>query len=256
MGIFIPSGLLKPGNILPQDHKAFLGSGNAFFGVCLLLHGLVLLPVRFTYPALGFLDSFLELLQIPSPLLFFSESQFDLLVDFVQPSFLTSKVTGGLDAEFLQFVADGGEFFAGLRNELSIRIMNGHGVAGDKEGGCASDQGKEMQNDGNLLHDQGSGANGKAVWDLSRFDFLENEAAPDSVNASLWRLARLNRIHGLFEVTDRVYQVRGFDLANMTIIEGETGVILVDPLTVCESAAAALKLYREQRGDRPVVAVI
>ena len=100
------------------------------------------------------------------------------------------------------------------------------------------------------------GANGKAVWDLSRFDFLENEAAPDSVNASLWRLARLNRIHGLFEVTDRVYQVRGFDLANMTIIEGETGVILVDPLTVCESAAAALKLYREQRGDRPVVAVI
>ena len=100
------------------------------------------------------------------------------------------------------------------------------------------------------------GANGKPVWDLSRFDFLDNDGAPDSVNASLWRLARLNRIHGLFKVTERVYQVRGFDLANMTIIEGDTGVILVDPLTVCESAAAALKLYREQRGERPVVAVI
>jgi alkyl sulfatase BDS1-like metallo-beta-lactamase superfamily hydrolase len=99
-------------------------------------------------------------------------------------------------------------------------------------------------------------ANGKPIWDLSRFDFLDDEESPDSVNASLWRLARLNRIHGLFKVTDRVYQVRGFDLANMTIIEGDSGLILVDPLTVCESAAAALKLYRDQCGDRPVVAVI
>ncbi len=99
-------------------------------------------------------------------------------------------------------------------------------------------------------------ADGRVVWDLSSYAFLEQLEAPDSVNPSLWRQARLNRIHGLFEVCDRMYQVRGFDLANITIIEGDTGLILIDPLTVCESAAAALALYREHRGDRPVRCVI
>jgi len=99
-------------------------------------------------------------------------------------------------------------------------------------------------------------AKGRPVWDLSSFAFLDDAQAPDSVNASLWRLARLNRIHGLFEVTERVYQVRGFDLANMTIVEGDTGIVVVDPLTVCETARAALALYRAQRGERPVRAVI
>ncbi|MFK7963268.1 MAG: alkyl/aryl-sulfatase [Burkholderiaceae bacterium] len=97
---------------------------------------------------------------------------------------------------------------------------------------------------------------GSVVWDLSVYRFLEEEAAPDSVNPSLWRQARLNRLHGLYKVTDRVYQVRGFDLANMTIIEGDSGLILIDPLMYSETAAAALALYREERGDRPVHTVI
>ena len=94
------------------------------------------------------------------------------------------------------------------------------------------------------------------VWDLASFAFLEAETAPDSVNPSLWRQARVNRIHGLFEVTERMYQVRGFDIANMTIIEGDSGLILIDPLMFSETAAAALALYRRHRGERPVKAVI
>jgi alkyl sulfatase BDS1-like metallo-beta-lactamase superfamily hydrolase len=97
---------------------------------------------------------------------------------------------------------------------------------------------------------------GRVVWDLSAFAFLEDIEAPDSVNPSLWRHARINRIHGLFRVSERIYQVRGFDLANITIIEGDSGLILIDPLTYCEAAAAALALYRQHRGDRPVHAVI
>ena len=97
---------------------------------------------------------------------------------------------------------------------------------------------------------------GRVVWDLSAFAFLEQIESPDSVHPSLWRQARLNRIHGLFQVCERIYQVRGFDIANITIIEGDTGLILIDPLTVCEAAAAALALYRQHRGDRPVHTVI
>ena len=97
---------------------------------------------------------------------------------------------------------------------------------------------------------------GRVVWDLSAFAFLETLQSPDSVHPSLWRQARLNRIHGLFQVCERLYQVRGFDIANMTIIEGDTGLILIDPLTYCEAAAAALALYRRHRGDRPVHTVI
>lgn len=99
-------------------------------------------------------------------------------------------------------------------------------------------------------------ADGRAVRDLSSYAFLEALDPPDSVNPSLWRMARLNRIHGLFQVCERIYQVRGFDLANITIIEGDTGLVIIDPLTVCESAAAALALYRRHRGDRPVRCVI
>ncbi len=97
---------------------------------------------------------------------------------------------------------------------------------------------------------------GRVVWDLSAFAFLENIEAPDSVHPSLWRQARLNRIHGLFKVCERMYQVRGFDIANLTVIEGDTGLILIDPLTFCEAAAAALALYRKHRGERPVHTVI
>ena len=97
---------------------------------------------------------------------------------------------------------------------------------------------------------------GRVVWDVSAYRFLECEEAPDSVNPSLWRQARLNNFHGLFEVADGIYQVRGFDIANMTIIEGDSGVILIDPLMNSETAKAAFELYCTHRGQRTIKAVI
>ncbi|MEQ9642230.1 MAG: alkyl sulfatase dimerization domain-containing protein [Alphaproteobacteria bacterium] len=99
-------------------------------------------------------------------------------------------------------------------------------------------------------------ASGNPLWNLSSYSFLDKEEAPATVNPSLWRMARLNMTNGLFEVCEGVYQVRGIDLANMTIIEGERGLIIVDPLTVAETAAAALDLYHAHRPRKPVVAVI
>ena len=94
------------------------------------------------------------------------------------------------------------------------------------------------------------------VYSLRDYAFLAREEAPETVNPSLWRQARLNLLNGLFQVSVRIYQVRGFDLSNMTLIEGDRGVIIIDPLISMETAAAALKLYRQHRGERPVTAVI
>jgi alkyl sulfatase BDS1-like metallo-beta-lactamase superfamily hydrolase len=80
--------------------------------------------------------------------------------------------------------------------------------------------------------------------------------APDTVHPSLWRMAKLNGMHGLFEVAPSIYQVRGYDISNMTLVEGRTGVIVIDPLISTECAAAALSLYRAHRGERKVSAVI
>ncbi|GAA4152162.1 alkyl/aryl-sulfatase [Leifsonia shinshuensis] len=96
---------------------------------------------------------------------------------------------------------------------------------------------------------------GKPVWDASSYDFVDGDA-PATVNPSLWRQSKLVARHGLFEVVEGIYQVRGLDLSVMSFIESDTGVILVDPLISRETAAAALALYRKHRGDRPVVAVI
>ncbi len=90
-------------------------------------------------------------------------------------------------------------------------------------------------------------AKGHTVWSMRGYGFLDDEKAADTVNPSLWRQARLNRIHGLFEVTPRMFQVRGFDIANITFIEGDTGLIALDALTVPECAAAALAQYRRHR---------
>jgi len=98
-------------------------------------------------------------------------------------------------------------------------------------------------------------ADGGMAWDLSAYDFARNEA-PDTVNPSLWRQARLLAIHGLFKVSERVWQVRGFDAANITFIAGDSGWIVIDPLTAVETARAALELANAQLGARPVVAVI
>jgi alkyl sulfatase BDS1-like metallo-beta-lactamase superfamily hydrolase len=99
-------------------------------------------------------------------------------------------------------------------------------------------------------------ASGKVIWDIQAYDFLTKDQAPESVNPSLWRLAQLSAHAGLFEVSPRLYQVRGLDLANMTIIEGDDGLIIIDPLTMAETAKAALDLYYQNRPHKPVVAVI
>ncbi len=94
------------------------------------------------------------------------------------------------------------------------------------------------------------------VWSMKPYAFLEDTDAPPSVNPSLWRQARVNRLHGLFKVCDRIYQVRGFDIANVTFIEGDQGLIVIDPLTFAEAARAALELYLRHRPPRTVHTVI
>ncbi len=99
------------------------------------------------------------------------------------------------------------------------------------------------------------GTSGRVVWDMESYTFLDGEC-PDTVNPSLWRQAQLNAIHGLFEVVPGIYQVRGMDLSNMTIVEGREGVLVIDPLICAETAAAALALYRANRGARPVTGLL
>ncbi len=96
---------------------------------------------------------------------------------------------------------------------------------------------------------------GDKIWDQPAYEFMDKEA-PDSVNPSLWRQEQLNNIHGLFKVADGIYQLRGYDLANMTIIESRNGWILVDPLTSKETSARAVAFAREHLGEKPIVAVI
>ena len=97
---------------------------------------------------------------------------------------------------------------------------------------------------------------GLVVWDMARYAFLDEENPPDTVHPSLWRQARLNMAHGLFKVTDRVYQVRGHDLSVISFIEGDKGWIVIDPLISAECAKASIDLLQENVGPRPVTAVI
>ena len=99
------------------------------------------------------------------------------------------------------------------------------------------------------------GTGGNVVWDLGEYGFLDGDS-PSEVNPSLWRQAQLNRIHGLFEVCDGIYQVRGYDLSNISFVRTDTGWIVVDPLTVAETAAAARALVDGHFGPRPIVAII
>lgn len=96
----------------------------------------------------------------------------------------------------------------------------------------------------------------QTVWSLRGYEFLTDNDAPFTVNPSLWRQAQLNMNNGLYQVTDSIYQVRGFDLANMDIIEGKTGIIIIDPLLSSETSKAALELYYQHRPKKPIKAVI
>ena len=98
-------------------------------------------------------------------------------------------------------------------------------------------------------------ADGQTVWNLAAYDFLKGER-PATVNPSLWRHAQLLAKHGLFQVSDRVWQVRGFDVSNVTFIKGDSGWIVVDPLTSAETAKAALDLVNDKLGVLPIKAVI
>jgi alkyl sulfatase BDS1-like metallo-beta-lactamase superfamily hydrolase len=98
-------------------------------------------------------------------------------------------------------------------------------------------------------------SDGRIVWDSDAYAFLDGEC-PATAHPSLWRHSQLCARQGLFEVTPGIYQVRGFDISNMTLVEGDRGVIVIDPLISTECAAAALAIYRKHRGERPVSAVI
>ncbi|MFO1272810.1 MAG: alkyl sulfatase dimerization domain-containing protein [Rubrivivax sp.] len=100
-------------------------------------------------------------------------------------------------------------------------------------------------------------ADGRVVYSMKPYAFIDKPGpAPESVNPSLWRQAQLNQLHGLFKVTERMYQVRSLDISNMTIVEGASGLILIDPLLTAETAKAALELYYAHRPRVPVKAVI
>jgi alkyl sulfatase BDS1-like metallo-beta-lactamase superfamily hydrolase len=100
------------------------------------------------------------------------------------------------------------------------------------------------------------GPNDATAWDLGAYGFLSQEEAPPTVNPSLWRQARLNMEAGLFTVAEGIHQLRGFDLSEITLVEGDEGFIVIDPLISVETAAAAMAFAREHLGDRPVTAVI
>ncbi|RJO74874.1 MBL fold metallo-hydrolase [Nocardia panacis] len=98
-------------------------------------------------------------------------------------------------------------------------------------------------------------ADGAVVWDSDSYDFLR-EPCPVSVHPSLWRQSELVLKQGLYQVVPGIYQIRGLDLSNMTLVEGDSGVIVIDPLISVETAAAGLALYRQHRGERPVTGLI
>ena len=100
------------------------------------------------------------------------------------------------------------------------------------------------------------GPGDRDVWNLQEYDFLQRDDAPATTHPSLWRQAQLNALNGLFQVTERVYQVRGFDVSNMTLVETRTGLIVIDPLSSVETARSALDFYYQHRPKKPVIAVI
>jgi alkyl sulfatase BDS1-like metallo-beta-lactamase superfamily hydrolase len=98
---------------------------------------------------------------------------------------------------------------------------------------------------------------GNVAWDMGSYEWLLDGKKFDSINPSLQRQAILNMAYGLYEVLPgKIYQVRGFDLANISFIKGDEGWIIFDPLTCKETAAAALEFVNEKLGARPVVAVV
>ena len=100
-------------------------------------------------------------------------------------------------------------------------------------------------------------AEGNVIWSQAAYSFLDDyEEAPDTINPSLWENTKNNHVYGLFEVTEGIYQVRGYDMSNLTLIEGDTGWIVFDPLMSVECSQAAMQLVEKNLGERPIKAVI
>ncbi|MEC4020270.1 alkyl/aryl-sulfatase [Streptomyces sp. H27-D2] len=100
-----------------------------------------------------------------------------------------------------------------------------------------------------------TGEDGRAVWDADAYAFLTGPC-PDTADPRLWRQGQLVAKQGLYEVAEGIYQVRNLDVSNMTLVEGDRGVIVIDPLLSAETAAAGLRLYRAHRGKRPVSGLV
>ncbi|WP_328867160.1 alkyl/aryl-sulfatase [Streptomyces sp. NBC_00304] len=107
------------------------------------------------------------------------------------------------------------------------------------------------------LPDKLYGADGRVIFDASRYDYIDDDTpSPDSVNPSLWRQSQLIRKGGLYKVVDGVYQVRNNDIANLTVIEGDSGLVVVDCSASVEAATQGMAMIREHLSDKPVAAVI
>ena len=143
-----------------------------------------------------------------------------------------------------------------LRGAASATVLQAHSATTQ---GLALDDPQDLEDARRGLIARPSGqilaADGSVLKDFDAYGFLEAKA-PDTVHPSLWRHAQLNAQAGLFKVVEGVYQLRGFDLANMTLIEGKTGWIVVDPLSAQESSAFALAFARKHLGDKPVSALV
>lgn len=107
-----------------------------------------------------------------------------------------------------------------------------------------------------LHHGELKTPDGKVYYRAEDYKFDINAPAPDTVNPSFWRQSQINGISGLFKVTDRMYQVRSQDIFNITFIEGDSGIIVIDPLVTAGAAKASLDLYYQHRPQKPIVAVI
>ena len=99
-------------------------------------------------------------------------------------------------------------------------------------------------------------ADGNVCWDMDNYAFVKDTEAPDTANPSLWRNTQLNAKYGLFQVSDDIYQVRGYDISNMTFVRTDNGWIILDCLATAPTAKAALELFKSEMGDIHIVAVI
>ncbi len=166
-----------------------------------------------------------------------------LLLSACQPN-QEAKETSSLQAELVSDVASKSTIAHQAQVKKTINLSDETDFIQANKGLIASAENLLIRNAANDI-----------IWSNTGYKFIKGEA-PNTVNPSLWRQEKLNNISGLFKVTDGIYQVRGFDLANMTIIESQNGWIIVDPLTAKESAQAAIKFARQHLGNKPIKAVI